>query len=64
MDATGEADDLWEGLNLGGLLNDLARENESALAQAKKLQAKRVSESESNNVFPSSFKVRFLTLIL
>lgn len=36
-----EVEDLWEGLNLGGLLNDLARENESALAQAKKMQAKK-----------------------
>jgi hypothetical protein len=42
MDPTEDIDDLWEGLNLGGLLNDLARENESALAQAKKLQARRV----------------------
>mmetsp|Transcript_27054 Transcript_27054/g.50579 ORF Transcript_27054/g.50579 Transcript_27054/m.50579 type:complete len:720 (-) Transcript_27054:281-2440(-) len=41
MEPTEDIDGLWEGLNLGGLLNDLARENESALAQAKKLQAKR-----------------------
>lgn len=43
MDSNEGVDDLWDGLNLGGLLNDLARENESALVQAKKIQAKKVS---------------------
>jgi hypothetical protein len=43
MEPTQDVDDLWDGLNLGGLLNDLARENESALAQAKKMQARKVS---------------------
>lgn len=41
MEKEENVEGLWEDLNLGGLLNDLARENESALAQAKRLQARR-----------------------
>ena len=43
-DAAEGLDNLWDDLNLGGLLDDLARENATALAQAKKIQAKNVSD--------------------